>query len=285
MMMGSASSYSSAHTTLFFSVTSNGTTAHCDLSFVTDFTCISKAQVSCTLISQDDSDIDMGKMDYSGDFINKIDGTAYNIEAILSFYPSSNTISSLILCMFPTCSPSSSSIQQDFCLDYSAGCGSSSSSSIRSSSSPSHSTFKYISSSYPSFYSSSSSSSFSSSIKSTEGEGLVLIFGSSPSSSKWSVAGFGWSSGSDGVVFAWPSFESSSETAGATTSSLTSSSSSSIATIEINTTTLTTDGTTATTAGTTAGTTDGTTTVFTTAETTTGFTTTGGVTNSMGSLV
>ena len=122
-------------------------------------------------------------------------------------------------------------------MDYSVGCGSSSSSSSRSSSSPSHSTFKYISSSYVSFYSSSSSSSsksssspshstfkyisssylsfssssFSSSSRSTDGEGLTLVFGSSPtfSSSECSVADFAWSSTSEGVVFAWPSFESS----------------------------------------------------------------------------
>merc|ERR1719431_185596 len=217
------------------------------LCFITDFTCISQAEVSCTLIGEDAGNQDIGKLSYSGDFITKIDGMAYNIDASISLYPSSNKISSLIICMVPTCGSSSSSLGQDLCLDYSAVCGSSSSSSSsRSSSSPSHSTFKYISSSYASFYSSSSSSS-----KSTEGEGVALIFGSSPtissSSSTCSVADFGWSSGSEGVVFAWPSFESSSDVLNGgtslTTSSTTSSSFSSSGT-NINRTTITGTGTT-----------------------------------------
>merc|ERR1712106_428883 len=242
MMMGSTTSYSTELTSLSFSVTSGGTTAFCDLSFATDFTCISHAQVACTLLSEDGSEPTMGRVEYSGEFIAKIDGIAYNIDAMVSLYTSSSTISSLTLCMFPTCSPSSSSLQQDWCLDYSAGCGSSSTSS-RSSSSPSHSTFKYISSSYVSYYSSSSSFSSSS-----------------------SVADFGWSSGSEGVVFAWPSFESSSEAA--TSSSVTASSS---VVDEINTTTFTTPQTTAPPPRTT--------------RTTTVFTTAGAVTNSRGSII
>ena len=97
-MMGSTSSYSTDLTSLSFSVTSGGTTAFCDLSFATDFTCISHAQVSqelrkvskfdcaqvaCTLLSEDGSEPSMGRVEYSGEFIAKIGEKNYENSVLM----------------------------------------------------------------------------------------------------------------------------------------------------------------------------------------------------------
>merc|ERR1719250_512058 len=246
-------------TTVAFSVTVNGSTAFCQLSFSTDFVCLSYAGVSCQVAGDGGN---MGQVEHVWDFVSKIGGVAYDMDAILTFNPSTQEIIILVICSSSTCASSSSSIGgPNTCMDYPRLCGSSSSSSSQSSSSPIHSTFKYISSSYISFYSSSSSSSnylhsssSSSSSSSSDNGGLKILFvcsssDSSSSSSACSVADFGWSSGSEGVVFAWPSYPSS--------STFSSSSSAMIFT-----------------------------TTVTTPRTTTGaFTTQGGVTNSRGSIL
>jgi len=260
-------------TTVSFSVTVNGSTAFCQLSFSSDFVCISYAGVSCQVAGSGE---DMGQVEHTWDFITKIDGMVYDMEATLTFNPSTDEIDTLVICSSSTCASSSSSLSgRDTCLDYPRLCGSSSSSSSssQSSSSPNHSIFKYISSSYVSFYSSSSSSSHlhccssssltsssSSSSSSSDNGGLILTFGSSPSdssSSACSIADFGWSSGSEGVVFAWPSYPSSSFPEASQTDSTSTFSSSSTAQISTTVTTATQGTTTATQGTTTAFTTNG----------------------------
>merc|ERR1712142_2315 len=187
-----------------FTIITEENTAFCQLHFASDMTCIEFAQVTCKLLKNDAPK--MGRVTHSETFITKINGAAYDIYVSITVSPDSEALHNLQLCPSSTCTGSSSSASS--CIDYCIY--SSSSSSSFSSSSPIHSDFKYISSSYLSLGSSSSSSSSSS--LSLNGEGLVLIFGSSPgcSSSPCSVANFGWSSGSEGIVQAWSEFSSSS---------------------------------------------------------------------------
>merc|ERR1711915_519378 len=200
----SASSVLSTMTEFPFTIITEENTAFCQLHFASDITCIEFAQVTCKLLKKDAPK--MGRGTHSETFITKINGAAYDIYVSITVSPDSEALHNLELCPSSTCIGSSSSASS--CIDYCIY--SSSSSSSFSSSSPIHSEFKYVSSSYLSLSSSSSSSSSSS--LSLDGQGLVLIFGSSPgfSSSPCSVANFGWSSGSEGIVQAWSEFSSSS---------------------------------------------------------------------------
>jgi len=68
-------------TTVSFSVTVDGSTAYCQLSFSTDLFCISHAQVSCQVVGESD----MGLVEHAWDFIERIDGVPYDMTAQIFF--------------------------------------------------------------------------------------------------------------------------------------------------------------------------------------------------------
>merc|ERR1711970_1445610 len=138
---------------IVFSVSEEGTTVLCDLSFSLDFSSIQSAEVSCrTLYDLVGAQVNISQTTHDWSFYAVIGGEFYELDASLTFNPTLETVQSLTLCFSPTCSKgSSSSGGSNICINYpessssssctSSSCSSSScSSSSRSSSSSCSST-------------------------------------------------------------------------------------------------------------------------------------------------
>merc|ERR1712013_583535 len=148
-----------------FSVSEEGTTAICDLSFSVDFSSIQSAEVSCrTLYDLVGAQVNISQTTHDWSFYAAVGGEVYEIDASLTFNPTLETVQSLTLCFSPAClKGSSSSGGVKFCINYPEGSSSSSCSTISSSSKSCSSSLDSTSSSIPSQISSSSQLSFSSS--------------------------------------------------------------------------------------------------------------------------
>merc|ERR1712106_1091170 len=174
-----------------FSVTEEGTTELCDLSFAVDLTSIHSAQVSCsTLYDLKGSQVNISETSHDWTFYASVGGDVYELDASLTFDPTLETVSSLTLCFSPTCSlGSSSSGALDFCLNYPESSSSSGSEleclceEPSSSSSSSSSPFVLAFESSPPSSSSSSSSLGSSTSSSSSSSSSSSISSSSSSSS------------------------------------------------------------------------------------------------------
>merc|ERR1719154_337815 len=120
-----------------FSVSEEGTTALCDLSFTTDLNIIQSTQISCrTLYDLVGNQVNIGQTTTNWTFFADIGGEVFKLEASLAFNPEEETITSLIICLSPTCSlASSSTATSGFCLNQPVSSSSHSSSSSKSSSS------------------------------------------------------------------------------------------------------------------------------------------------------
>merc|ERR1711915_715181 len=216
-----------------FSVSEQGTTSMCELSFEILFDIIQSPSVSCTsLYDLVGSQVNISDTNNGWSFYANIGGDVYSIDANLNFNPTEETISDLTLCLTPTCfAGSSSSGALEFCLSYPQTSSSSSSRSSSSSFKSSYSSLSLESSSSSSSSSVSSSSSemdcmcedSSSSSSSSSSETLVLAFDSSPSSSS-SCSSSQSSSSSSTFILA---FDSSPSSSSSTSSSSCSSGSSS----------------------------------------------------------
>merc|ERR1719450_258742 len=149
-----------------FSVSEEGTTALCDLSFSVDLISIQLAQVSCTnLYDLIGAQVNISWTSHDWSFYADVGGEVYELDASLIFNPTLETVRALSLCFSPTCSQgSSSSGGSHFCINYP---------DISSSSSSSSSSCSSYSSSKSSFNSTKSASSSNS--------WAVLAFSSSAS--------------------------------------------------------------------------------------------------------
>merc|ERR1712013_302522 len=146
-----------------FSVSEEGTTAICDLSFSVDFSSIQSAEVSCrTLYDLVGAQVNISQTTHDWSFYAAVGGEVYEIDASLTFNPTLETVQSLTLCFSPTClKGSSSSGGVKFCINYPEGSSSSSCSTISRSSKSCSSSLGCTSSSISSQISSSSQLSFS----------------------------------------------------------------------------------------------------------------------------
>jgi len=92
-----------------FSVSENGTTALCELSFSTDLKEIESASVSCKILYDNIGDsVTIGLTDHEWDFFAKIDDDVYEVDASITLNPTTEAIPKLILCFSETCSAQSS---------------------------------------------------------------------------------------------------------------------------------------------------------------------------------
>merc|ERR1711915_1158989 len=92
-----------------FSVSENGTTALCELSFSTDLKEIESASVSCKILYDNIGDsVTIGLTDLEWNFFAKIDDDVFEVDASITLNPTTEAIPKLILCFSDTCSAQSS---------------------------------------------------------------------------------------------------------------------------------------------------------------------------------
>jgi len=105
-----------------FSVTKEGTMALCELNFSTDLTVVSSASVSCQILHDlQGTQTAIGETTHAWTFYADIEGDVFKVGATLSFDPTTNSLSHLILCFQSVCG---NPFQN--CLDYPPKEGSSS---------------------------------------------------------------------------------------------------------------------------------------------------------------